>query len=173
MLTFERRMSSRDEAIWKSFAILPKVGGMLSIFGEFFLVRDIGMKIKAKGAQSVPLTSLLLLLISIGSIPYSFFVSFMSTWMVPPLSEGDYMYVPPQFATGTVETCTVQGLISTIGMFGFALHYALLSVLCELQLNYTVNICFVCFIIHQNFFLNKFFPSTCRLSPCGMRLERK
>eukprot|EP00804_Cyclotella_cryptica_P028759 CCRYP_018733-RA/>CCRYP_018733-RA protein AED:0.05 eAED:0.05 QI:283/1/1/1/0/0.5/2/217/383 len=122
-------MTAREEAIWKSFAILPKAGGILSIFGEIFIVRDISMKIKAKGARSVPLTSLVLLLISIGNIPYSFFVSFMSTWMVPPLSDGDYGYVPPQFATGTVKSCTLQGLISTIGMLGFAFHYALLSIL--------------------------------------------
>ena len=127
------------------------------MFGEIFIVRDISMRIKAKGAQSVPLTSLLLLFISIASIPYSFLVSFMSTWMVPPLSEGVYGYVPPQFATGTVESCTVQGFISTVGMFGFALHYALLSVLCELSIElYHENLLRV-FHISSDIFLKQIF----------------
>eukprot|EP00804_Cyclotella_cryptica_P028758 CCRYP_018733-RC/>CCRYP_018733-RC protein AED:0.03 eAED:0.03 QI:377/1/1/1/0/0/2/288/350 len=79
----------------------------------------------------------------------------MSTWMVPPLSDGDYGYVPPQFATGTVKSCTLQGLISTIGMLGFAFHYALLSILCELLSPFFHEHLFCVFHISSAIFLEQ------------------
>lgn len=61
-----------------SLAIIPKVGGTLSIIACVFIIRDVIRKWKLK--RSVPLTSTLVFCISIADLIYAFFAAVMSTW---------------------------------------------------------------------------------------------
>ena len=120
-ITIYTRMTNHD-AVWKSFAIIPKVGGTLSCIGSTLIVRDIVKKYRNK--KSVALTSTMMLSISVANIVGSFFGYVMSTWMVP---RGDAFY-----AAGNLATCEAQGFIVTWNLVYFVTSYAMLSALCKL-----------------------------------------
>jgi hypothetical protein len=115
-------MDDYDLAIRRSFAIIPKFGGVISIIGSTLLARHI-ITPKKKPWGGVPLTGRMLFWISIVDIIVSFFVYFMSTWMAPRGSLG----LP--FAAGITRTCTAQGFILLFGMTYFATTYSALAVL--------------------------------------------
>jgi len=130
----------------------PKVGGVLSMFGEIFIVRDISMKIKAKGAQPVPLTSLLLLFISIGSIIiHSLSHSCPLGWChrLVKVFTGTFLFNLPQ---EQLKVAPSRALLVPLGCSGLHCIMHCFQFYVSSQLNYTMKICFVCFIFHQIFF---------------------
>lgn len=108
-------------SIFLSFEIIPKCTGALSMISSTLLARHI---ITKKKWGDVSLTNKILFAISIVDIIYSFFVSFLSTWMVP---RGASHHA--SLAAGTTATCTAQGFIAVFSMSYFATAYTALAVL--------------------------------------------
>ncbi|KAL7550857.1 hypothetical protein ACHAWF_014057 [Thalassiosira exigua] len=106
----------------KSIAIIPKVGGALSLIASTAIIRDVSIKWRSK--KSVSLSSLLVFCISVADLLFSFFGSFMSTWMVPADS---WHYL----AAGNTQSCSAQGFITILSLTSSNGHYALLMLLCE------------------------------------------
>jgi hypothetical protein len=71
-------MSGGFTSLDVSLAIIPKIGGTLSIIACVFIIRDVIRKWKHK--RSVPLTSVLVFCISVADLIFSFFAAVMSTW---------------------------------------------------------------------------------------------
>ncbi len=106
-------------AIDRSLVILPKITGVLSCIGSGLVARHIAKK----GLKDVSLTSTMLFLMSIVDIISSFFAYVLSSWMAPRES------LP--YATGTVATCSFQGVVFVFSLIYFATAYAQLAALCE------------------------------------------
>lgn len=102
----------------KAWAIIPKVGGSLSLIGSAFLLRDVGRK-----WENVPLTTEVLAQITIANMFIAFWECFLSTWMVPKDSSSAYM------ASGNMATCNVQGFIAVVSFICLEISYTILSVL--------------------------------------------
>lgn len=103
-----------------AFAILPKVGGVLSIIGSVMILRDIGLKF-FKGQRTLPLITKVMTLITVANL-FLGCDHFLSTWMVPTDS-GAFM------ASGNITTCNMQGFTSTLMIFIVETTYTLLSIL--------------------------------------------
>ena len=73
---------------WSTFeranAIIPKVGGSLSLIACGLIIKDIILKWHKK--RNVSLTSVLIFCISIADSLVSLFSSFLSTWYVDDMS---------------------------------------------------------------------------------------
>ena len=67
-----------SEGIWKSYLIIPKFGGVISMIASAFLARDILRKWREKHA--IPLNDAVLFGISVVNIIGSFFCWFMTSW---------------------------------------------------------------------------------------------
>jgi len=106
----------------KAIAIVPKVGGALSVIACSLIMRDVSIKWYRK--KSVSLTSVILFCISVVDWLYSFFAAFLSTWMIPEES-GAYL------ASGNIQTCTAQGFIIAFTVGASMSYYALLIILCK------------------------------------------
>ena len=76
----------------KAFAIIPKVGGSLSIIGSCLILCDVGRK-----WQNVPLATEVVAHITVANLFIAFWECFLSTWMVPRGS-------PAYMARGNVAT---------------------------------------------------------------------
>ncbi|KAL7554980.1 hypothetical protein ACHAWF_018563 [Thalassiosira exigua] len=124
-------MSEEYVTLRRSIAIIPKVGGVLSIAGSSAIVRDVSLKWREK--KSVPLSSLLMFCISVLDCVGSFFCAFMSTWMVPRDS-GWHLYT-----AGNTQTCTAQGFIWAFTSTASMNYYTLLMVLFWLIVQYGWN----------------------------------
>eukprot|EP00984_Skeletonema_dohrnii_P020173 scaffold9757_cov72-Skeletonema_dohrnii-CCMP3373.AAC.1 len=107
-------------AFTKSQAIIPKVGGGISLIACTLIIRDIFMKWHEK--RSVPLPSVILFCISVANWLLSLFSFFLSTWMMPRGS-GAFL------AAGNTQSCTAQGFISTLTMTASQTYYTVLAIL--------------------------------------------
>lgn len=114
-----------------SIAIIPKVGGMISLLSCSLLMRDVSIKWHTK--KSVSLTSVIVFFISMVDWLYSFFGAFLSTWMMPADS-GHHL------AAGNINTCTAQGFITAFAIFAHMSYYAELMITCE-RLNIMSSFC--------------------------------
>ncbi|KAL7527032.1 hypothetical protein ACHAWF_002008 [Thalassiosira exigua] len=108
-------------ALEKSIAIIPKVGGTLSMVASTFIVRDVALRWRSS-RRSVPLTSAVVGCISVADWLYAFFGAFLSTWMAPSDS-GHYL------ASGNARTCAAQGFIVTLTVGASMSYYAALMLL--------------------------------------------
>ena len=104
----------------KAFAIIPKVGGSLSIIGSVFLIRDVILTMKEH--STIPLTTKIITLITVANLFMAFWEDFLSTWMVPADSLA-FM------AAGNITTCNFQGFISASAYMIVTTAYTMLSVL--------------------------------------------
>lgn len=98
------------------FAILPKIGGSISLIASSIVARDI-LK-QAENANTIPITSAVILGKSIVCCIFSFFGPFLSTWMAP---SGEAYY-----AFGTTTTCEIQGFAATFSIVSFVLYFVAL-----------------------------------------------
>jgi hypothetical protein len=98
------------------FAILPKIGGSVSLIASSLVIRDI-LK-KTKHHDTIPLISAITLAKSIVCCIFSFFGPLMSTWMAP---RGEAFY-----AYGTRTTCKLQGFIATFSIVSFVAYFVIL-----------------------------------------------
>lgn len=71
-------MSSGYSPLAKSIAILPKVGGTLSLIAGSLIIRDVILKWKLK--KSVSLPTVLVFCITVADWFFSFFAAILSTW---------------------------------------------------------------------------------------------
>ena len=71
-------MSSGYSPLAKSIAILPKVGGTLSLIACSLIIRDVILKWKLK--KSVSLLTVLVFCITVADWFFSFFAAILSTW---------------------------------------------------------------------------------------------
>lgn len=110
-----------------SIAIIPKVGGTLSLIANTLIMRDVS--IKWHGKKLVPLTSVIVFCISACDWLCSFFSAFMSTWMVPA-DTGYYL------ASGNTQTCTAQGFITALTLGASMCFYAVLMILYWIIVNF-------------------------------------
>ncbi|KAL7537879.1 hypothetical protein ACHAWF_005928 [Thalassiosira exigua] len=106
-----------DDVCLKAVAILPKVGGSLSIVGSTLMLRDIVKKWK-----SITLTVEVLSHITVANLFIAFWECFLSTWMVPRDS-------PAFGAAGNRATCEVQGFITLLMFVVLEVSYTILAVL--------------------------------------------
>eukprot|EP00986_Skeletonema_menzelii_P002696 scaffold747_cov145-Skeletonema_menzelii.AAC.22 len=104
----------------KAFAIIPKVGGILSIIGCVLILRDVFLKVKKH--KTIPLTAKIMTLITVANLFIAFWENFLSTWMVPKDS-GAFM------ASGNVRTCNLQAFISVLMYMIVETAYTMLSAL--------------------------------------------
>lgn len=102
----------------KAIAILPKVGGSLSIIGSSLLLRDVVRK-----RQDVPLTTEVIANITVANLFIAFWECFLSTWMVPRDTSVAYM------ASGNTASCEAQGFITVVNLIVLEFSYTILSVL--------------------------------------------
>ena len=125
-------------------AIIPKVGGSLSLIACTFIMRDVSTKWHRK--RSVSLASVLIFCISIADWLYSLFCCFLSTWMAP-VGHTTFHGQPIFLAAGNTQSCTAQGFISTLAIGASMSYYATLMVFCEFSLCFSVGFMsnFTCF----------------------------
>ena len=98
------------------------------MIGSTLLTRHVITAKKQWG--EISLTNKILLWISIVDIIASFFVFFMSSWMVPRGTDG------VEFAAGTTATCMAQGFFDVFSIVYFATAYTELAVLYWLILHW-------------------------------------
>lgn len=110
--------------ILKSFAIIPKIGGCLSLLASYLVVRDISIRWNDRKRLPVPLMSRILFWKCISNMVFSFFGAFLSTWMAPR----DQQVV---YALGNLTTCEVQGFLVTFANVHFVSSFVSLMVVCE------------------------------------------
>ncbi|KAL7541328.1 hypothetical protein ACHAWF_006907 [Thalassiosira exigua] len=82
--------------------ILMKVGGLLSMTADHFIMRD--FLIRYHKGERVKLTKRIVCELSFAQFWASFFSAFLGTWMVPKES-GDFL------AAGNTASCTAQGFL--------------------------------------------------------------
>ena len=111
-----REFNSHD----KAFAIIPKVGGVLSIIGCVLILRDVVLKVKEH--KTIPLTAKIMTLITVANLFIAFWENFLSTWMVPKDSVA-FM------ASGNARTCNLQAFISVLMYMIVETAYTMLSAL--------------------------------------------
>lgn len=114
-------------------AIIPKVGGALSLIACSFIMRDVSAKWREK--LRVSLTSILIFCISVADWLASFFSAFMSTWMAPSdalVWDGRPIYL----AAGNTATCTAQGFITTLTIAASMSYYAVLMIYYWMSVHY-------------------------------------
>ena len=88
-----------------AMVIAGRTSGFISVISSLFIVRDIRKKYKAaRSGDRLPLTTLLVLSMSLGDIGSSFFAFFIGPWMIP--TEGDF-----PGAAGTQATCDAQAFL--------------------------------------------------------------
>jgi len=104
--------------VW--YGVACKFGGVLSMIGSALIVRHILTTKKMKWRE-ISLPNAILLRISIVDIIASFFVYFLSFWMVPRGTPH------VRFASGTDGTCALQGWSDTFSMTYFATAYTQVS----------------------------------------------
>eukprot|EP00804_Cyclotella_cryptica_P008266 CCRYP_020396-RB/>CCRYP_020396-RB protein AED:0.08 eAED:0.08 QI:181/1/1/1/0.5/0.33/3/1779/326 len=100
-------------AVGQWFAILPKIGGFISIIASSLVIRDIFSGTKSRHA--IPVTTAITLGKSVSCCLFSFFGPLMSTWMAP---RGDAFY-----ALGNRTTCEIQGFIVTFAIVSFVAYF--------------------------------------------------
>ncbi|KAL7550463.1 hypothetical protein ACHAWF_013688 [Thalassiosira exigua] len=111
---------SENSTLKKSIAIVPKVGGVLSLIAYAAITRDVTTKWRKK--KNVALPSVVVFCICVVDSIYSFFCPFLSTWMAPADSW-------PYLAAGNTQTCAAQGFINTLTRVASMTYYAVLMVL--------------------------------------------
>ena len=104
----------------KAYAIIPKVGGILSIIGCVLILRDVSLKVKEH--KAIPLTAKIMTLITVANLFIAFWENFLSTWMVPKESVA-FM------ASGNAATCDLQAFISVLMYMILETAYTMLSAL--------------------------------------------
>ena len=110
----------------KAFAIIPKIGGGLTIIGSVMILRDIAFKIKRN--RTIPLITKIMTLITVANLFIGFWENFLSTWMVPKDSES--IHGSPVFmASGNIATCNTQAFITVLMFVIVETAYTMLSVL--------------------------------------------
>eukprot|EP00957_Ditylum_brightwellii_P041188 3117733-Ditylum_brightwellii.AAC.1 len=107
--------SARNELI---VAIVTKTGAFLSTIGSSLIVSDIAKKVRS-GKETDPYQRIMVGL-SIFDILFSFFVSFLLTWMVP--KETGWLW-----AAGNTSSCSAQGFFFVFGGLGEILYQAAIS----------------------------------------------
>jgi len=110
----------KDDSHHKCFAIIPKVGGFLSIIGSILILRDVFLKFKQQ--KTIQLTTKMMTLITVANLFLGFWENFLSTWMVPRDSLA-FM------ASGNVTTCNLQAFISVLMYMIVETAYTMLSAL--------------------------------------------
>ncbi len=110
----------KDDSHHKAFAIIPKVGGILSIIGSILILRDVFLKFKEH--KTIPLTTKMMTLITVANLFLGFWENFLSTWMVPR----DTLAF---MASGNVTTCNLQAFISVLMYMIVETAYTMLSAL--------------------------------------------
>lgn len=110
----------KDDSHHKAFAVIPKVGGILSIIGSILILRDVFLKFKEH--KTIPLTTKMMTLITVANLFLGFWENFLSTWMVPRDSMA-FM------ASGNVTTCNLQAFISVLMYMIVETAYTMLSAL--------------------------------------------
>lgn len=115
-------------------AIIPKVGGSLSLIACTFIMRDVSTKWHRK--RSVSLASVLIFCISIADWLYSLFCCFLSTWMAP-VGHSTLHGQPIFLAAGNTQSCTAQGFISTLALSASMSYYATLMVFYWMSVHYS------------------------------------
>jgi hypothetical protein len=105
----------------KTFVIVAKVGGVLSMIGSLLILRDVTLKVKLH--RTIPLTTKIMTLITVAILFIGFWESFLSTWMVPKDSPNAFL------ASGNVTTCNIQGFISVWMFIIVETAYTMLSAL--------------------------------------------
>eukprot|EP01082_Thalassiosira_pseudonana_P012824 g11466.t1 g11466 contig5:929038-930138(+) len=118
--------------ILKSFAIIPKIGGCLSLLASYLVVRDISIRWNDRKRLPVPLMSRILFWKCISNMVFSFFGAFLSTWMAPR----DQQVV---YALGNLTTCEVQGFLVTFANVHFVSSFVSLMVVYWLKNRYGVT----------------------------------
>mmetsp|Transcript_14944 Transcript_14944/g.34699 ORF Transcript_14944/g.34699 Transcript_14944/m.34699 type:complete len:375 (-) Transcript_14944:3999-5123(-) len=116
-------------ALQKSAAIIPKIGGAISIVSCSLLIRDVALKWKEN--RSIPFPTLMIFAIAIPTLIQSFFQDFMTTWMVPDATHNQYQYHQYQaayLAAGTTASCTFQGFVSLTCIMLAGLYYTELAI---------------------------------------------
>ncbi|KAL7546427.1 hypothetical protein ACHAWF_009761 [Thalassiosira exigua] len=113
-------MGGGSSYLEKSVAIIPKVGGALSLVACTAIIRDVSIKWHRK--KTVPLTSVIVFCISVADWIFSLFGAFLSTWMIPPDS-GHYL------ASGNTQSCTAQGFIVALSIGASMGYYTVLMIL--------------------------------------------
>ncbi|KAL7551768.1 hypothetical protein ACHAWF_014964 [Thalassiosira exigua] len=108
------------ETLRKSIAIVPKVGGFLSLIACTAIIRDVFIKWRRK--KHISLSSVIVFCITVADWLFSLFCPFLSTWMMPANS---WAYL----ASGTDQTCTAQGFIKTFTTVASMGYYAELMIL--------------------------------------------
>jgi len=104
----------------KAFAVIPKIGGVLSIIGSLLILRDVFLKFKEH--KTIPLTTKIMTLITVANLALGFWENFLSTWMVPKDSKAF-------LASGNVTTCNLQAFISVSMYMVVETAYTMLSAL--------------------------------------------
>lgn len=112
----------------KAFAVIPKIGGGLTVIGSIMILRDMALKIKAN--RTIPLTGEIMTLIAAANLFLGIFENFLSTWMVPKGS-------PAFMAYGNTATCDTQGFITVLMLVVTTTAYTMLSVLYYLTVSRT------------------------------------
>ncbi|KAL7536464.1 hypothetical protein ACHAWF_005470 [Thalassiosira exigua] len=108
------------EHLRRSIAIVPKVGGLLSLIACTLIMRDVSIKWHTK--RNVSLSSLIVFSISVADWLYSLFGAFLSTWMIP---SDTWHYL----AAGNTQSCTAQGFIVILTVVASMSYYAALMLL--------------------------------------------
>ena len=109
-----------------ALAIVPKISGLFSMAGSFFIARDVMKKWRVRSA-TLRITSKIMLNLSIADFCSSFIWHFLSTWMVPRDTPAEYV----TYAMGNDATCTAQGFLGTLMINVSLLSNVLLAVACE------------------------------------------
>ena len=114
--------------------IAAKVSGLLSIIGSTFIVRDIFIKSRKQGNEKLPMTSLIVLNMSVADIGSSFWMHFLGTWMTP----SEWVFA---LASGNQATCNAQAFLFDLFIYSANWSNCMLSVTCELEIVYASNKC--------------------------------
>mmetsp|Transcript_21028 Transcript_21028/g.35928 ORF Transcript_21028/g.35928 Transcript_21028/m.35928 type:complete len:394 (-) Transcript_21028:33-1214(-) len=104
----------------KAFAVIPKIGGVLSIIGSLLILRDVFLKFKEH--KTIPLTTKIMTLITVANLALGFWENFLSTWMVPKDSIAF-------LASGNVTSCNFQAFVAVSMYMVVETAYTMLSVL--------------------------------------------
>ena len=120
------RLGPFSNGVQETLAIVPKISGLLSMAGSFFIARDVMKKWMVRSA-TLRISSKIMLNLSIGDFCSSFIWHCLSTWMVPRDTPAEYV----TYAMGNDATCTVQGFLGGLMISVSLLANVLLAVACE------------------------------------------
>ena len=131
-----------SNGIQVALAIVPKISGLFSMAGSFFIARDVMKKWRVRSA-TLRITSKIMLNLSIGDFCSSFMFHFLSTWMAPRDTPAEYV----TYATGNDTTCTAQGFWGGLLSKASLVSNVLLAVKCEYLYCRRSESCYACCLL--------------------------